>query len=468
MAILLLAGGGVAFAVVNHNSQHKPPTAAPSSPPTESPAALYAQDRTGVVKILTTTCDSLGEGTGFELSPRLVATVAHVVDGETSIKIKSGSASYTGQVVGQDDESDVALIRTNQPLSGHVFHLASTVPAVGSQLAVIGYPLDGPITLTVGSVSGTNRQETINGFARAGLIQTDAAVNPGNSGGPVIDDHGLVDGLVDAKVTNAEGLGYAVSTNDVGPLLNSWVQAPVALPPAECQQTTQAAPPPAPPAPQLTGPLGTVTAFFNAINAKNWPLVWSLGGDNLGGSYQQMVTGYAETAHDNPFIYHVGGTTVDVALLAKETSGATQTYVGRYTVENGAITAGHLTLEGTDSGSGFRNLAGTWYGHDRTMVITPGGSGIIAYRTFNWCKDDPVPDCDGLVGIDIINGGLTTFRLSSYNGNGGNGQFGFSTTGLTGSLSITRDAANNTLNIPQFGQAPFCSPTSQQTGVCGA
>jgi V8-like Glu-specific endopeptidase len=428
---------------------------------------VYAQDRSGVVKILTTTCDGLGEGTGFELSPRLVATVAHVIDGETAIKIKAGSVTYSGQVVGQDDASDVALVRTNKPMNGHVFHLASTVPAVGSQLAVIGYPLDGPITLTVGSVSGTNRQETIDGVARAGLIQTDAAVNPGNSGGPVIDDHDLVDGLVDAKVTNAEGLGYAVSTNDVGPLLNSWVEAPVALPPTECRQTTQAAPPPALPAPHLTGSLGAITAYFNAINAKDWPQVWSLGGDNLGGGYQQMVNGYAETAHDNPFIYHVHGPTVDVALLAKETSGATQTYIGQYTVENGTITAGRLTLESTDSGSGFRSMAGTWYGHGRTLVITPGGSGVIAYRTYNWCKDDPVPGCDGLIGNDIISGGLTTFRLSS-DGNGGSGQFVFSTTGLSGALSITRDPALGTLNIAQFGDAPFCSPTSPQTGICGA
>jgi serine protease Do len=255
-ALVVVALIGAGFVVYGHGSSSNhtastasvsthpsgTPTAAPSpsvtastSPSAESFATLYSQDKTGVVKILASTCDGSGEGTGFVIGRRLIATVAHVVSGEVAMAIKAGHSTYSGKVIGIDDASDVALIRTSAPLESYVFHFASTRPEVGDQLAVIGYPLNGPLTFSAGSVSGLNRREDIEGQRRTGLLQTDAAINPGNSGGPLIDSNGQVEGLVDAKNTEAEGLGYAVSTSTATPLLQEWRSVPAPPASASCR-----------------------------------------------------------------------------------------------------------------------------------------------------------------------------------------------------------------------------------------
>src|SRR5579885_635393 len=78
--------------------------------------------RSGVIRIQTTTCDSQEVGTGFLLSPRLVATVEHVVDGATRVVLKQdGAVVATGTVIGADQARDVALVRTSKPIRGYVF-----------------------------------------------------------------------------------------------------------------------------------------------------------------------------------------------------------------------------------------------------------------------------------------------------------------------------------------------------------
>jgi S1-C subfamily serine protease len=254
--VALIAGGLVALGqrshphhrsaalAVAHTSSPTPtptptPTPSPSITPTPTPsavsfAALYSQDKSGVVKILASTCDGSGEGTGFVIGRRLIATVAHVVNGEVAMAIKAGHSTYTGRVIGIDNASDVALIHTTEPLSGYVFHFDSASPAVGDQLAVVGYPLDGPLTFSSGSVSGLHRRLDIESQERSGLLQTDAAINPGNSGGPLITSDGAVAGLVDAKATHAEGLGYAVTTSTATPLLDAWRASPAPPAAATC------------------------------------------------------------------------------------------------------------------------------------------------------------------------------------------------------------------------------------------
>jgi S1-C subfamily serine protease len=450
-----------------HNRGSTKPTVTQAPPPSPSTSAtsasfatLYTSDRTGVVKILTTTCDEAGEGTGFVIGRRLIATVAHVVSGEVTMTIKAGSSTYSGRVIGIDNGSDVALIRTSEPIAGHVFHFASVTPSVGDQLAVLGYPLDGPLTFTSGSVSGLNRREDIEGIVRTGLLQTDAAVNPGNSGGPLLDAQGDVAGLVDAKVINAEGLGYAVTARTAEPLLDSWRSSPQPTTRQDCGSSLT------PPATNNGDPFQTVTAYFNAINAKDWTSVWALGGRNLGTSFSAMVAGYANTAHDDAFIYRLSGRTVEVALLATEDSGIAQVYLGEYDVDSGAISSGHQTLQSTDSGTGYDPVAGTWEGHGRYLVLSSGGTGIIAYRSYTWCSDDPSTGCDGISGDDIVDGGLTTFRLSSSNGDQWRGRYAFSTTGVAGSVLLER-RPNDTLQIPSFTSVPFCGPRSPE-GICGA
>ena len=101
------------------------------------------------------------------------------------------------------------------------------------------------------------------------------------------------------------------------------------------------------PAPAVPGPRAVVLSYIAAINAHDYRRVWALGGKNLGQTYQQMVAGYRLTAHDDVTSLVVHGDTVDITMLARETTGAVQSYRVHYVVHHGVITAGHATLLGT-------------------------------------------------------------------------------------------------------------------------
>jgi hypothetical protein len=204
-----------------------------------------------VLRVEVQTCSEAGVGTGFLLSPRLVATVDHVVDGATLIDLRhNGRRVAFGTVVGEDPLRDVALVRTSQPVAGYRFTLAKRAPLLGEQVALLGYPLGLPLSLSQGTVSGSDRTIAIEGINRRKLIQTDAAVNHGNSGGPLISTtDGTVVGLIDAGTTQANGLGFAVSAQVAAPLLQAWQAGPQPVSVPSCGSTEpplQAAPAPPP------------------------------------------------------------------------------------------------------------------------------------------------------------------------------------------------------------------------------
>ena len=204
---------------------------APTSPPSSSPSAasfadLYKQTSDGVVRIETTACSNGGVGSGFLIAPDLVATVAHVVDGAVSIVVRQGPTSTTGTVVGFDRTAEVALVRTSEPLSGHVFTLSATQPDVGVDVAAIGYPLAGPESLSKGAISGLDRSLDTESGHHSGLLQTDAPINPGNSGGPLLLADGTVVGVVEAKDSGGDNIGFAVPTATAQAQLQAWQQTP--------------------------------------------------------------------------------------------------------------------------------------------------------------------------------------------------------------------------------------------------
>jgi S1-C subfamily serine protease len=144
----------------------------------------------------------------------VVLTNAHVVGGARTVRIGlADGRELEGQVLGRDPSVDVAVVRVN----------ASGLPAaaVGNsdrlaagQLAIaIGNPLGLERTVTSGVVSAVNRSPR--GLGIDGLIQTDAAISPGNSGGPLLDSRGQVIGINTAVLTapGASGLGFAVPIN---------------------------------------------------------------------------------------------------------------------------------------------------------------------------------------------------------------------------------------------------------------
>jgi hypothetical protein len=206
-----------------------------SAPPAPSLADVVSEVRDGVIRIEAGTCDGTATGTGFLLSPRLIATVEHVVDGSTQVKLKQGKKLVgRGTVIGVDRDRDVALIRTSAPIDGHVFEFADSAPRLGDSVAALGFPLGLPLSVTSGSVSGDGRTVPIDGLRRRGLIQTDASLNPGNSGGPLIDKAtGKVVGLVDIG-TDAHGISFAVNAKVAAALLEAWQAAPQPVPAADC------------------------------------------------------------------------------------------------------------------------------------------------------------------------------------------------------------------------------------------
>jgi hypothetical protein len=232
------------------------------------------------VRLDGTSCSGSAIGTGFLVAPNLVATAAHVVNGAAVIGVTAGSDTRVGSVVGLDGGDDVALVRLSQPLPGHVFGLQATAPIVGSPVAAMGFPEGLPITFTQGSISGLDRTIPVEGQTRTGLIQTDASVNPGNSGGPLLEPGGQVVGLVDAGAAGAQGISFAVSSKVAGPLLANWQANPQTVASQSGCGSPTGPSADASPHSELTGSdataIGqTLLTYFRAIDAGDYATAWS-------------------------------------------------------------------------------------------------------------------------------------------------------------------------------------------------
>jgi putative serine protease PepD len=237
LVMLVLAGlAGAFIADVGH---HPAPTTTviQRAPAGDEPAtrtgtwrAMYAAVAPGIVditaEVTTTVPTPFGErqtrdtalGSGFVLSTDgEIVTAAHVVADATAIRAAFASGERrTATLVGRDDAADVAVIRakvtglTLKPLT-----LGSSKSlAVGDALAIIGDPLGFHRSLSTGVVSGLDRTiEAPNGFEIAHAIQTDAAMNPGNSGGPLLDSTGSVIGIADQIATGTNQFGGSSTTS---------------------------------------------------------------------------------------------------------------------------------------------------------------------------------------------------------------------------------------------------------------
>jgi S1-C subfamily serine protease len=159
-----------------------------------------------------------GRGSGFFVTPELVLTNAHVVDSNSSVVLRmSDGTTTTGRVQRTAPEVDIAIVRVNQARAAQPTMMIGTVKGAraGQEVIAIGSAL-GMLqnTVTRGIVSAVRNA---NGVI---LIQTDAAINRGNSGGPLIDRQGRVLGITTLKIgANSESLGFAVAIDHAAPLL---------------------------------------------------------------------------------------------------------------------------------------------------------------------------------------------------------------------------------------------------------
>jgi 2-alkenal reductase len=203
------------------------------------PAAVYARDSPGVVTVFSVLAgsDALGGeggqglGSGFVLTGAgEVATNAHVVTEGTGESIKKAKEVYvafadgnevSARIVGFDANADVALLRIDPAgLTLRPLKLGTAQDLrVGSPVAAIGSPFGEPQSLSVGVVSAIDRSiKSLTGFEIAGAIQTDAAINRGNSGGPLVNAGGEVLGInsqIQTTTGGGEGVGYAIPVDTV-------------------------------------------------------------------------------------------------------------------------------------------------------------------------------------------------------------------------------------------------------------
>lgn len=191
---------------------------------------IYQKASSGVVQIRAVTASGEDLGTGIVLNDEgLILTNNHVVAGERQLVVSPGkdtSVTRTATLVGQEANEDLALIKVNPSGLGlKPLKLVSSSPTqIGETVYALGNPYGLDETLTKGIVSALGREiQAPDGAKITGVIQTDAALNPGNSGGPLLNQEGDVIGVnsqiasdqasVAGSQPGSTGVGFAISSN---------------------------------------------------------------------------------------------------------------------------------------------------------------------------------------------------------------------------------------------------------------
>ena len=202
--------------------------------------AVSEKAKPSVVGITTTTLssdnmfsmptESTGVGTGIIVdSNGYILTNSHVIsDGQakTVNVLFSDGSTIDGEVYWYDSQLDLAIVKVNKTGLTAAELGDSDKVQIGDISVAIGNPygLDLAGTVTQGIISGLDRTISTSETTMTGLIQTDASINSGNSGGPLLNSSGQVIGINTAKVSEGEGLGFAIPINTAKPIIESIIQ----------------------------------------------------------------------------------------------------------------------------------------------------------------------------------------------------------------------------------------------------
>ena len=201
-------------------------------------SGVITRAASSVVKV-TTASESCGrgqEGTGWVLSPNRIVTNAHVVAGADRLQVTSREQTVAGRVVLFDPDRDLAVIST-EGLDAPALELGSDLPR-GAAAAVPGFPLDGPYTVVaarVRQVLDARGRDIYGGDPVVREIYSlYTRVQPGNSGGPLLDANGRVAGVIFAKSLDDDNTGYALTLDEAMPVLDAALQADRAVGTGAC------------------------------------------------------------------------------------------------------------------------------------------------------------------------------------------------------------------------------------------
>ncbi|MFV0401010.1 MAG: S1C family serine protease [Oscillospiraceae bacterium] len=252
LAVALIAGaagGGGTYLAMNNLNPSVSQTETETAKPQVQVAPVSSSDRTltNVAEVVSMVSDSVvevstetkatnmfigeyvtaGAGSGVILTEDgYIVTNDHVVEGATAITVRtSDGTEYEAKLIGTDSQTDLAVLKIEATGLNAVTLADSDSAVVGESAIVIGNPL-GTLggTVTDGIVSALDREITIGGQAM-NLIQTSAAVNPGNSGGGLFNQEGQLLGVINAKSSGSdiEGLGFAIPANTVKTVVDSLI-----------------------------------------------------------------------------------------------------------------------------------------------------------------------------------------------------------------------------------------------------